>query len=270
MIRKPAVAGAFYPADPQTLSEMVTGMVDELATKTEVVGFVSPHAGYVYSGQVAGAVISRVSLGDTCIMLGPNHTGLGKPFSLWSGDDWETPMGQVAIDETLRQELLSNSAYLAGDTDAHRHEHSLEVQLPFLQHFKPGIKIVPIILGSSTPDDYQSLGEELANVISASERHTTILVSSDMTHYESQSSAEHKDKLAIEAVLALNGEALVNRIAEFNITMCGYAPTLVLIAAAKKLGATTGELIRYQTSGDTSGNYQSVVGYAGIIIRRTT
>jgi len=268
MNRKPAVAGAFYPASPQSLSKTVSSMVDNEATKVEAVGLVLPHAGYVYSGPVAGATISRVQLEDTCILLGPNHTGYGVPFSLWPDDAWETPLGCVAIDDKLRQELLTNSAYLANDAAAHIREHSLEVQLPFLQHLKPNIKIVPIVLGGGTPGDYQALGQEIARVLSATGQRATIIASSDMTHYEPHSVAEGKDKLAIKAIIDLDAEALVACITEHNITMCGYAPTLTLIAAAKGLGANTGELIHYQTSGDTSGDYQSVVGYAGIVVRR--
>jgi len=266
--RKPAVAGAFYPASPQTLAETITDLSDDAAPRVEAIGLIAPHAGYAYSGSVAGAVISRVRLEGTVIILGPNHTGLGAPFSLWPDDDWETPLGGVAIDEELRQALLENSVYLKEDTLAHLREHSLEVQIPFLQHFKPDVKIIPIVLGGAAPDDYQALGREIARVLTATKRRVTIIASSDMTHYEPQSTAERKDKLAIEAVLRLDAAVLTSRLAEHRITMCGYAPVLTLIAAAKELGATGGELVRYQTSGDVSGDYGSVVGYAGIIIRR--
>jgi len=267
MKRKPVVAGAFYPAAPQALTKMVADMIDSTAPKVGAIGFVSPHAGYVYSGQVAGAVISHVRFEDTCIVLAPNHTGLGAPFSLWPDGAWETPLGSVAIDDILRRELLKHSAHLAEDTTAHLREHSLEVQLPFLQYCKPDVKIVPIVLGKATTDDYQALGHEIAHVLAAMGRRATILASSDMTHYEPHSVVKYKDQLAIEAILELNAKALVSRLAEHHITMCGYAPVLVLIAAARKLGATIGELVHYQTSGDTSGNYESVVGYAGIIVK---
>jgi len=268
MNRKPSVAGAFYPSAPHAVTTMIAGMVDASAPKTEAIGLISPHAGYTYSGQVAGATVSRIIPEDTFIILGPNHTGLGAPFSLWPGGDWETPLGNVAIDDALRQALLKNSAYLAEDTSAHLREHSIEVQIPFLQHLKPDVKIVPIALGMATADDYSAFGCEIARVLAATKHRAVILASSDMTHYEPRLSAEQKDKLAIEAILQLNSKELVNRLAKHNITMCGYAPVLALIAAARQLGATSGELVRYQTSGDTSGDYNSVVGYAGIIIRR--
>ncbi len=268
MNRKPAVAGAFYPSSPQAAATMLAGMVDATAPKIEAIGFVSPHAGYVYSGQVAGAAISRIMPEDTFIILGPNHTGLGAPFSLWPGSDWESPLGNVAIDSVLRQELLKNSAYLTEDTSAHLREHSIEVQIPFLQYLKPDVKIVPIVLGMATADDYSAFGREIARLLAASKHRAVILASSDMTHYEPRSNAERKDKLAIEAIIRLDSEELKNRLAKHHITMCGYAPVLALIAAARQLGAVAGELVRYQTSGDVSGDNESVVGYAGIIIRR--
>jgi AmmeMemoRadiSam system protein B len=266
MNRKPAVAGAFYPASPQALREMIAGMVNETAPKTAAFGLVCPHAGYVYSGPVAGATISRIEFEETFIILGPNHTGLGAPFSLWPGDAWETPLGDVAIDNELRQALLDGSDYLEADAVAHMREHSIEVQLPFLQYFKKDVKIVPIVLGGGAPDDYQALGQEIAAVLRQSGRKAVILASSDMTHYEPQASAERKDKLAVEAILELDAGALVSRITEHDISMCGYAPVLTLMAAARGMGASSGELVRYQTSGETSGDYSAVVGYAGIII----
>ncbi|MCL2149850.1 MAG: AmmeMemoRadiSam system protein B [Dehalococcoidia bacterium] len=268
MNRKPTVAGTFYPASSQALAETVSNLADPANAKVEAIGIVSPHAGYTYSGSVAGAVISRVRLEDTVIILGPNHTGLGVPFSLWPGDTWETPLGNVAIDDELRHALLINSAYLAEDADAHLREHSLEVQLPFLQHQRSGIKIVPIVLGGAAPGDYQALGGEIARVLTTTGQRATILASSDMTHYEPHAAAEHKDRMAIEAITRLNAAELISCLTEHRITMCGYAPTLTLIAAAKQLGATAGELVRYQTSGDVSGDYESVVGYAGIVIKR--
>ena len=164
--------------------------------------------------------------------------------------------------------ILKNSSYLTSDMGAHMREHSLEVQLPFLQYLKPGVKIIPIVLGMATTDDYQAIGRELAQAITATGQSATIIASSDLTHYEPHHVAERKDRLVIDAILALDAAMLIRYITEYHITMCGYAPVLALIAAAKALGATTGELIRYQTSGDASGDYQSVVGYAGITIRR--
>jgi AmmeMemoRadiSam system protein B len=268
MNRKAAVAGTFYPGSAPALEKLIAGMVNDAAPKTEAVGVVSPHAGYTYSGPVAGATISRIKFEDSFVILGPNHTGMGAPFSLWSGDAWETPLGSVAVDYDLRQKLLADTRYFTADTGAHFREHSIEVQLPFLQHFKKDVKIVPIVLGGGTPRDYDAMGREIARAILSSGRRAVVLASSDMTHYEPQASAERKDNLAIQAILKLDAKSLFDRVTEYNISMCGYAPALVMLAAARALGATSGELVRYQTSGDTSGDFNSVVGYAGIIIKR--
>ena len=234
----------------------------------DAVGLISPHAGYIYSGPVAGATISRVRFGDTFVIMGPNHTGMGVPFSLWSGDAWETPLGTVEIDNEMRSNLLTNSRLLLADDMAHLREHSIEVQLPFLQYFKSNVKIVPIVIGGGEPADLHNIGLDIVRAIRETGRDTVILASSDMTHYEPQASAERKDKMAIDAVLKLDADSLASRINEYNITMCGFAPALSLIAAAKELGSRSTELVRYQTSGDTSGDYSSVVGYAGIIIKK--
>ncbi|RJO61145.1 MAG: AmmeMemoRadiSam system protein B [Dehalococcoidia bacterium] len=268
MIRKPVVAGSFYPASPSGLEEMVAGMVDDSASREEVVGLICPHAGYIYSGPVAGAAISRIKFIDTFIIMGPNHTGLGKPFSIMTSGTWETPLGNVEIDSDLAEKLLGNSSYLEADTEAHLREHSIEVQLPFLQHFKKDVKIVPIVLSHASSSVYKEIGLEIAEVLGELGRDAVILASSDMTHYEPAEQAKRKDNSAIEAILRLDEDELLERIAEQNITMCGYAPVVALISAAKVLGAHRAELVRYQTSGEASGDYSSVVGYAGLIIPR--
>ena len=229
---------------------------------------VSPHAGYVYSGPVAAAVMSRIQLKDTAIIIGPNHTGRGKPLSIMTEGSWSTPLGEVKIDSELGGRLLARSTYLPEDSAAHQFEHSLEVQVPFLQYFKSDIKIVPIVFSFATGSVYKQIGKDIARVIKDLKREVVIIASSDMTHYEPQESAQRKDNQAIEAILELNEDKLLARIEELNITMCGYAPTVSLISAAKELGAREAELVRYQTSGDTTGDYSSVVGYAGIIIRK--
>lgn len=267
MIRNPIVAGQFYPESPSQLKAMIKGMVDEKAVKEEVIGLVSPHAGYIYSGPVAGATISRVKFKDTFVILGPNHTGMGKPLSIMTQGAWKTPLGEVEIDSELAQKILAVSSYLEEDNLAHQYEHSIEVQLPFLQYFKPDIKLVPIILSYFTGDTYKEIGKEIAKAIKELNEEVIIIASSDMTHYEPQESARGKDTQAIEAMLDLNEDELLKRVDELNISMCGYAPAVSLISAAKELGATAAELVRYQTSGDTTGDYSAVVGYAGIIIK---
>ena len=267
MIRQPVVAGQFYPASASQLRAMIEKMVDEEAEKQDVIGLVSPHAGYVYSGSVAGAVISRVKFKDTFIILGPNHTGKGKPLSIMSEGTWQTPFGEVGIDAELAKHLLSITRHLQEDDAAHLFEHSIEVQLPFLQYFRSGIRIVPITLSVASLDVYKEIGREMARAIKDTGREAVIMASSDMTHYEPHDVAARKDRQAIDAVLRLDEDELFRRVEEHNISMCGAAPVATLISAARELGATSAELVRYQTSGDTSGDYSAVVGYAGIIIK---
>jgi len=267
MNRNPVVAGQFYPASASQLKEMIEMLVDEKAEKEEVIGLVSPHAGYVYSGPVAGAVISRIKFKDTFIILGPNHSGMGKPLSIMTQGRWKTPLGEVEIDSELAKQILVTSRHLQEDTAAHQYEHSIEVQLPFLQYFQPDIRIVPITLAFASGAACKEIGREIAQAVKKLKRAVVIMASSDMTHYEPQESAQKKDYQAIGAILDLNEDELLKRVEELNISMCGYAPTVSLISAAKELGANAAELVRYQTSGDTTGDYSSVVGYAGIIIK---
>jgi len=266
MIRHPVVSGQFYPASSSQLKAMIDRFIDKKAVKEEVIGLVSPHAGYIYSGPVAGAVISKIRFKDTFIILGPNHTGSGKPLSIMTKGVWKTPLGEVEIDSELGKQILATSSYLKEDEVAHQYEHSIEVQLPFLQYFKRDIKIVPIMLAYATGAIYKEIGKELAKAIKELNKEVVIIASSDMTHYEPQESAQRKDTQAIDAILDLNEDELLKRVDELNISMCGYAPAVSLISAAKELGATGAELVRYQTSGDIIGDYSSVVGYAGIII----
>ncbi len=267
MIRNPVVAGQFYPGSPDQLRSMIKGLVDEGAAKEEVIGLVSPHAGYIYSGAVAGTTISRITFKDNFVILGPNHTGHGKPLSIMTEGAWKTPLGEVEIDSELGKQILAASGYLQEDRVAHYYEHSIEVQLPFLQYFKSDIKLVPIVLAYASGAIYKEIGKAIAKAIKESNKEVVIIASSDMTHYEPQESARRKDTQAIDAMLDLNADELLKRVRELNITMCGYGPAVSLISAVKELGAKEAELVKYQTSGDTSGDYSAVVGYAGIIIK---
>jgi len=267
MMRNPVVAGQFYPASASELKRMLKGMVEEKAKKQEALGVISPHAGYIYSGAVAGATISQIKFKDTFIIMGPNHTGRGRPFSIMTEGSWQTPLGEVEIDSALGKQILANSRYLEEDFLAHLGEHSIEVQLPFLQYFNTEFKLVPIVLAYAGGAIYKEIGKALARAVKESGREVVIIASSDMTHYEPQASAQRKDNQAIEAVLALDEDELLRRVDKFDISMCGFAPAVSLIVAAKELGAKGAELVKYQTSGDTTGDYSSVVGYAGIIIK---
>lgn len=268
MTRHPIVAGQFYPDAAAALERQIEGFVDRQAPKEDVVGLLSPHAGYMYSGPVAGAAISRVAFRDTFVIMGPNHTGLGEPFSIMTEGAWRTPLGDVEIDSELGKRIQAASPHLAEDELAHFQEHSIEVQIPFLQYFKSDVKIVPIVLGPADGETYKAIGRAIAAAIQELNREAVVMASSDMTHYESQQSANRKDSQAIEAILQLNEDELLKRVHDLHITMCGYGPAVSLISACKELGAGKAELVKYQTSGDVTGDYSSVVGYAGIIITR--
>jgi len=267
MIRNPVVAGQFYPGTASSLGAQLSRLIDERASKEEVIGLVSPHAGYIYSGPVAGATFSRIKFKETFVLLGPSHTGRGAPFGIMSEGAWNTPLGEVKIDSTLGRQILKSSGHLEEDTVAHLYEHSIEVQIPFLQYFKKDVRIVPIVLAHAKGSIYKEIGKSIAKAIKDSRKEVVIVASSDMTHYEPHESAKRKDMQAIQAVLDLNEDELLKRVERLNITMCGYAPTVSLISAAKELGAKKAELVQYQTSGDVSGDRSSVVGYAGIIIK---
>ena len=267
-IRKAQVAGQFYSSSASRLKAEIELLLDEPAEKKEVIACVMPHAGYMYSGRVAARVASSIKIKEKVILMGPNHTGYGKDYGIMTEGQWQMPFGNVQIDTELANRLLKKSSCLEEDNLCHTYEHSLEVELPFLQYFKSDFKIVPIVLTSGELETYKKIGEEIGSVIkdSAFKESVLIIASSDMTHYEPQNSAEKKDKQAIEAILELNEDKLWERVQRLNITMCGYAPTIAMLAASKLLGATKGELLAYQTSGDITGDYSSVVGYAGIII----
>ena len=267
MIRLSTVAGRFYPETAPELEALIKTMVDENAVKEDVMGMVVPHAGYPYSGSVVGACLSRINFKDTFIIMGPNHTGRGKPFSIMTEGKWRTPFGNVEIDVELARKLAATSKYLRQDEEAQRLEHSIEVQLPFLQYFKKEFKFVPIIMTLSNVEAHRQIGKEIARAIKDTKRSAIIMVSSDMTHYESQESVKQKDGQAIRAMLDLDEYELARRIEKQNITMCGIAPAISLIAAMKELDGTQAELVKYQTSGDTTGDFDSVVGYAGILFK---
>jgi AmmeMemoRadiSam system protein B len=268
VIRNPVVAGMFYPGSATALRQKISEFVDDSATKENVAGLVSPHAGYMYSGAVAGAVISRVIFKDTFVIMGPNHTGMGQPFSIMAEGLWKTPLGDVEIDTELASAIIEMAPSLQADHVAHLEEHSIEVQLPFLQYFKQDVKIVPIILARGTGDIYKEIGQGIAAACRELRREVVVMASSDMNHYESHHIANEKDSKAIEAILALDEDELLKRVAEFRISMCGYGPTVALLSSCKEMGATVAELVSHQTSGDVTGDRHSVVGYAGILIKR--
>jgi len=269
VIRNPAVAGQFYSGSKESLIKEIGKLIlDSPEKKEDAIGVISPHAGYLYSGYVAGLTLSSIKPKPIYVIMGPNHTGLGSPFSLSTSDLWATPLDNVTVNKTLAENILKNCSQISEDEFAHVQEHSIEVQLPILQVLQENFTIVPIVISPGTIDQYRKIGQAIAKSIKELklEKDITIIASSDMTHYESQDSAKEKDSRAIDAILKLDEEALVERTLQFDITMCGCAPAAIMIAAAKLLGAKEAKLIKYQTSGDTSGDYSSVVGYAGIVI----
>lgn len=267
MIRKPAVAGQFYPGTATLLKKQLAEFIDQKVTREDVIGLVCPHAGYIYSGQVAGETFSKVNLTDTVIILGPNHSGSGGAFSIVTEGIWQTPLGNVKINSNLAKSILNKSKNLSEDLTAHIYEHSLEVQLPFLQYIKSDVEIVPIVLSPGEMTIYKEIGQAIASALREIKKKVIIIASSNMTHYEPQKDALTKDKQAIEAITELDEEKLLACIDRLNISMCGYVPVSVLICASKELGAKEGTLIKYQTSGEATADYSSVVGYAGILIK---
>jgi MEMO1 family protein len=269
MFRFPVVSGRFYPGTRSFLEERIDDLIDRKAPAEDVLGVLCPHAGYNFSGAVAGAAISRVKFKDTFVIIGPNHTGLGQPCSIMTEGTWRTPLGDMEIDTELAQAILGSSSYLQKDDKAHLEEHSVEVQLPFLQYFKEDVKFVPIVLmGDAAGDVYKDIGKGIAKVIRESDKKVVIMASSDMSHYETQATAKENDFKAIEAILALDPDELLKRVKDHHITMCGYAPVATMIYACKELGAKKAELVMYQTSGDVTGDFHRVVGYASVIIKK--
>ncbi|MFA6349761.1 MAG: AmmeMemoRadiSam system protein B [Candidatus Omnitrophota bacterium] len=267
-IRMPAVAGQFYPANANKLREQISLFTEGQAEQANAIACILPHAGYMYSGAVAGKTVASLKIKDRVILLGPNHTGYGVPFSIMTQGTWQTPLGKLKIDSEFAQKLLKRSEILEEDSEAHHGEHCLEVELPFLQYFKNDFEFVPIVIASQALLNLKKLGEEIAGQIieSGEKSNTLIIASSDMTHYEPQKDAETKDRVAIQAIIELDEDKLARKVIGMNISMCGYAPAISVIVAAKMLGAKKAKLIKYQTSGDTTGDTESVVGYAGVII----
>jgi hypothetical protein len=267
-VRMPAVAGQFYPANADTLRRALESYTSVNGEKLNAIGAVAPHAGYMYSGHVAGAVYGRLHLPDRYVILCPNHTGHGEPLAIMSEGSWMTPLGEVQIDSDLARRIMSSMPMLRDDIEAQRHEHGLEVQLPFLQMLVKSFEFVPITVGTSRYEHLVALGDAIARAIESRGDHVMIIASSDMNHYETDSTTRVKDRKAIDRVLALDPAGLYDVVLKERVTMCGFGPTIAMITAAQALGAKSAELIRYATSGDVSGDRDAVVGYAGIVVTK--
>ena len=267
MRRKPAVSGYFYPGREDALKKMVAGMLATEIEKEKAICVVSPHAGFEYSGSVAGAVFSSVELPDTFIILGPSHRPIQSRVAIMKEGDWETPLGQAKIESSLAELIMSHSPLIEKDEIAHVHEHSLEVQLPFIQYLKESVAMVPICLSYHLSfKELEDLGKAIANGVKDFKKDVLIVASTDMSHYVEQSIAKEKDFLAINRILELDAQGLHDTVGRENISMCGFQPTTSALIASKELGAEKAVLIKYQTSGDRTGDYSEVVGYAGIRI----
>ncbi|HJQ40694.1 MAG TPA: AmmeMemoRadiSam system protein B [Thermoanaerobaculia bacterium] len=266
--RPPAVAGAFYEGTPERLRAQVNACFaanPPSGEKTRVIGAVVPHAGLMYSGHVAAALYAIAELPRRLIILCPNHTGAGHFAAINREGSWRTPMGDVAIDTPLADALMSRTKLLSEDWRAHAREHSLEVQLPFLQRTLGDFTFVPICLGAHRFDYAEEIGHAIADVI-REERDVAILASSDLNHYEDQQTTLRKDQLAIDQVLARNPRELWRVVDEYDVSMCGFIPTTTMLIAANELGASDARLIKHATSGDINGDYSHVVGYAAISV----
>lgn len=264
--RKPAVAGQFYPQGKERLLKIVSNLVDESKEKRSCIALISPHAGYMYSGKVAGETFSSITIPDVILILGPNHTGMGKTFAIMDKGEWETPLGDIRIDEELANLILEESSLVKVDPTAHLWEHSIEVQLPFIQFFNPNAAFVPICIQKTTYEQLKRFGEDIAEAIKKFGKEVLIVASSDMSHYIPKDEAEKKDWIALEKIEDLNPEGLYEVVEREDISMCGIAPVVSTLSASIKLGAKNAKTVSYATSGDVTGDYTEVVGYAGVII----
>ena len=266
MKRQPAVAGQFYPGNSTQLYHDLAVLIPEVSGKRRVIGIIAPHAGYVYSGAIAGKVYGSIAIPTTVLILGPNHHGAGSGVALYPDGEWLTPLGPLTINTRLNALLQHHVPLVRFDTVAHEFEHSLEVQVPFIQYLQPDATVSAICLGHGDYNVVRQIGEGIAAAIRVYDDNVLIVASSDMTHYESAESARRKDGLALDKVLNLNPEGLLQQCNSEHITMCGVIPAAVMLVAARMLGATHADLVAYGTSGDVSGDNRQVVGYASVAV----
>ena len=264
--RTPAVAGRFYPDNPQILTADLKRYCPPHPAPKEARAIIVPHAGYPYSGACAGAVFSRTIISSPLVVLGPNHTGLGHPIALTARGHWATPLGPLPIDAELADALLRHLPNARDDHRAHLREHSIEVLLPFILHRQPQASFVPLCLAHLTLEQCRALGADLAQCLKDAPTPPLLVVSTDMSHFLSATEAAARDAFAIDAMVALDPERLYAEVHHKDITMCGVIPTTVALFAALDLGASAGELIAYTHSGTVSGDHQRVVAYAGVVV----
>ena len=276
--RPPACAGRFYEGTAERLQAQVQALLEPNVPRTAARAIVCPHAGLMYSGAVAGAVYSRVTIPSTAILVGPNHTGYGPPLSVYSEGEWLLPGGALTIAADLARELLARCPLAQSDALAHQGEHCLEVQLPFLRALRPDIQILPIVVGFHDLEACRALGLALAAIIEEAPTPPLLIASTDLTHcgpgfgqappagLTAEAFAHRQDRLALDTVQTLDGERLHRTVEEHQITMCGYVPSTAVLFAAKAVGAGKASVVRYATSADVSGDVDRVVGYGGVIL----
>lgn len=280
MKRKPAVAGYFYESDEDLLKERIKwcythpvgpGRIPtKLGDKRSIKGLISPHAGYEFSGPVAAfsyLELAEDGLPETVLILCPNHTGMGSGLSTMTEGSWLTPLGEVPIDTEFARELVSNYPLLDDEPSAHMREHSCEVQLPFLQELGQDFKLVPICMMMQDLETSQELGRAIASTVEELGTDLVVIASTDFTHQMPHEVAEAQDAKVLEAIETFDEEEMIKRIITHNVTMCGYGPVATTMAASKAMGAVDARILKYATSGDTSGNYTSVVGYGSAVFR---
>ncbi len=267
MLRLPAVAGRFYPSDPAELTALIRKYsgADPGQPGIPARACLVPHAGYFYSGHVGGAVLARIALPRKIIILGVRHFPRGEPAAILSSGAWRTPLGDARIDEALAEALKKACPLLREDSVAHTTEHSLEVQLPFLQVLAPGFTFVPVALGTVQYESLVSVGEAIGRVVETSKENVLLLTTSDLNHYEDDATTRSKDRKAIERLLALDARGLYDICRKEEISMCGLGPAVAMLTALNALGVKKSELVKYATSADVSGDRDAVVGYAGMI-----
>jgi AmmeMemoRadiSam system protein B len=266
MQRQPVVAGQFYPGQADELRRTVKEFLTGEKPPRSAIGMMVPHAGYVYSGAIAGQTFSRVEIPPTVVLLGPNHTGYGSHLAVFPSGSWATPLGEAEVNADLSARIIEECPGAIADDLAHRFEHSLEVQIPFIQVKSPTTRIVPVCVGHSSLDSLLAFGEALGQVVEKTPGKVLLVGSSDMTHYESAEKARDQDMKALKKILELDSDGLYHLVLTERISMCGVFPMVVLLAAAQHLGAKKGTLVHYGNSGDVTGDRAEVVGYAGVII----
>ena len=266
MVRETAVAGSFYPSDAEELSLLLERLLEKGDGRKMVRGIIVPHAGYIYSGGVAGAVFATVNVPSRVILLGPNHHGVGPNIAVSGAEAWSTPLGDVPVNAELVAEFLNVCPDAVCDNQAHHYEHSLEVMVPFLKKLNPEVEIVPVALRSLTFSDCVTFSRQLAGLIESAKDDVLLLASSDMNHFLPADENEKLDRLAIEAMTAYDPQALYDVVVDRHISMCGFQAAVVIMGAVQLLGGRSCKLIKYAHSGVVNGDNSRVVGYAGLIL----